>query len=162
MQGFGFNILSNDLDVYEIYFVSTVAEGLGKNHETQTLFLSSSEPPRTSLIMGLIQVQINEIIFQAMKGLQFSTLDICMSFLLLTNGLDQGCKMSGLCGLYGQGARTRGGLLPPDRVPRTQLTKARQTKVTSSPSSCRTWQLCMNHLGFHSYCMIALKDFSRT
>ena len=88
MQGFGFNILSNDLDVYEIYLVSTVAEGLGKDNETQTLFLSSSEPPRTSLIMGLILVQINEIIFQAMKGLESSTLDICIDFLPLLNGLD--------------------------------------------------------------------------
>ena len=30
-----------------------------------------------------------------MKGLESSTLDICIDFLLLPNGLDQGCKMSG-------------------------------------------------------------------
>ena len=58
MQGLRFNILSNDLDmsIDEIYFVNTVAEGLGKDHKTQTLFLSRSQPPRASLILGLILV----------------------------------------------------------------------------------------------------------
>ena len=103
MQGSRFNILSNDLDVSEIPFFNTVAEGLGKDHKTQSCTNTVFE--RQAATKGLVNIGTyhGSLPFgtkstkpsSAMKGLEFSTFDICISFLLLPNGLDQGCKMSG-------------------------------------------------------------------